>query len=97
MPLYTTRNGCINTATSFWFQAAVWVLLAVPVQLVAGDPGGRLAVLCIGGFAVSSVASFVFVPAPAGAGIREAIMVALLGTTMSPTTGLSIRSFHGSC
>jgi uncharacterized membrane protein YbhN (UPF0104 family) len=50
----------------------------------------RVAVVCIGAFAVSWIAGFVFVLAPAGAGVREAIMVALLGTTMSPATALTV-------
>jgi hypothetical protein len=45
----------------------------------------------LGAFAVSWIAGFVFVLAPAGAGVREAIMVALLGTTMSPATALIPR------
>jgi len=74
------------------YQGIGWVLLAVPVILVARDLGGtgaRLTVLCIAAFTVSWVAGFIFV-APAGAGVRETLMAALLSTTLQPAAALTV-------
>ena len=50
------------------YQAAGWLLFAVPLVLVArdlGSSGGRLAVLSVAAFTVSWVAGFLFVLARA--------------------------------
>jgi uncharacterized membrane protein YbhN (UPF0104 family) len=77
---------------SLW-QSAGWVLLAVPVILTSRDLGAdgpRLIAIGIGAFALSWVAGFLFVLAPAGAGVREVVMTALLSTAMSPASALTV-------
>ena len=62
-----------------------WVLLCVHVWLLEvrlGVSPGRAALLGIGGFAFAWTAGFLVVFAPAGAGIREAILVATLKTVL---------------
>lgn len=74
------------------YQGAGWLLFSVPVILVARDLGGsgaRLVVLCVAAFTVSWLAGFLFVLAPAGAGVRETLMVALLGTTLTAAPALT--------
>jgi hypothetical protein len=75
------------------YQSAGWLLFSVPVILVARDLGGsgaRLAVLCVAAFISSWLAGFLFVLAPAGAGVRETLMVALLGTTLTAAPALTV-------
>jgi glycosyltransferase 2 family protein len=62
-----------------------WVLLCAHVWLLAvrlGVSPGRAALLAIGGFAFAWTAGFLVVFAPAGAGIREVILVATLTTAL---------------
>ena len=62
-----------------------WVLLCAHVWLLAvrlGAPPGRAALLAIGGFAFAWTAGFLVVFAPAGAGVREVILVATLTTVL---------------
>jgi hypothetical protein len=74
-------------------QGAGWVLFAGPVVLISRDlgaSGGRLVILAIGAFAASWLAGFLFVLAPAGAGVRETVLVAVLATSMSSAVGLTV-------
>jgi uncharacterized membrane protein YbhN (UPF0104 family) len=59
-----------------------WVLYGAQIWLLAvrlGAPDGRTVLLAIGGFAFAWCVGFLIVFAPAGAGIREVLLVALLG------------------
>lgn len=79
--------------TAAAFQAVGIVLFSVPVVLLAhdlGGSGGRLVVLGIGAFALSWVIGFLFVVAPAGAGIRETLMVAILGASITSASALTV-------
>lgn len=75
-------------------QTVGWLLFAVPVFLVGrdlGDHSRRYLLLCIGAFAVAWVAGFVFVLAPAGAGVRETLLVAVLGASeLSAASALTV-------
>lgn len=65
-------------------QTVGWLLFAAPVFLVGhdlGDHSRRYLLLSIGAFAVAWVAGFVFVIAPAGAGVRETLLVTVLGAS----------------
>jgi hypothetical protein len=62
-----------------------WVLLCTHVWLLAvrlGAKPGQAALLAIGGFAFAWTAGFLVVFAPAGAGVREVILVATLKTVL---------------
>jgi uncharacterized membrane protein YbhN (UPF0104 family) len=62
-----------------------WVLLCTHVWLLAvrlGAKPGPAALLAIGGFAFAWTAGFLVVFAPAGAGVREVILVATLKTVL---------------
>jgi uncharacterized membrane protein YbhN (UPF0104 family) len=75
------------------YQGAGWLLFSVPVILVARDLGGsgaHLTVLCVAAFTVSWLAGFLFVLAPAGAGVRETLLVALLGSTLTAAPALTV-------
>jgi uncharacterized membrane protein YbhN (UPF0104 family) len=65
-------------------QSVAWLLFAMPVYLVGrdlGDDTRRYLLLSIGAFAVAWVAGFIFVLAPAGAGVRETLLVTLLSSS----------------
>jgi glycosyltransferase 2 family protein len=75
-----------------------WALLAwtfngfmtyVIVARFAGH-SASLFILCVGGFALSWVTGFLAVFSPAGAGVREAVMVAVLSTQTSTTVALTV-------
>ncbi|WP_342770092.1 hypothetical protein [Xylanimonas allomyrinae] len=59
-----------------------WVVAGVHVWLLATglglDATGRTLVMLVGGYALAWVAGFVVVFVPAGAGVREAVLLALL-------------------
>jgi glycosyltransferase 2 family protein len=55
-----------------------------------GGHGGEAALLAIGGYALAWVAGFLFVIAPAGAGIREAVLIAVLTTQLTTAAALTV-------
>lgn len=63
-----------------------WVLFGTQVWLLAvrlGAPEGRTLLLAIGGFAFAWSVGFLVVFAPAGAGIRDVLLIAILGTVLT--------------
>jgi uncharacterized membrane protein YbhN (UPF0104 family) len=78
--------------SSFW-QIVAWMLLAVPVILLSrdvGSPGARIIAVGAGAFALSWIAGFLIVVAPAGAGVREGVMTAILSVIISPASALTV-------
>jgi uncharacterized membrane protein YbhN (UPF0104 family) len=71
--------------TAFGWAVASWLLYGLQIWLLAarlGAPDGRGALLALGGFAFAWSAGFLVVFAPAGAGVREVVLVATLGTVV---------------
>lgn len=72
---------------------ASWLLLGlhllVLVQAV-GVHGSHAVAAAIGGFSLAACAGVLFIPAPAGAGIRDAVLIAALGASMGSTTALAL-------
>jgi uncharacterized membrane protein YbhN (UPF0104 family) len=74
-------------ATSLAWSFGSWIFYGLQIWLLAtrlGAPRGTGALLAIGGFALAWSAGFLAVFAPAGAGVREVVLVALL----SPVLGV---------
>jgi uncharacterized membrane protein YbhN (UPF0104 family) len=72
-------------ATALAWALASWVPYGLQVWLLAvrlGAPPGRAVVLSIGGFAFAWSVGFVAVFVPAGVGVREVLLVAVLGTML---------------
>jgi uncharacterized membrane protein YbhN (UPF0104 family) len=72
---------------SGWFVLS-WLALGLQVGiLAAGSVKGHaivpLLLLSVGGMALATTAGLLFVPAPAGAGIRDVVLALVLGTVMS--------------
>src|SRR5215470_9255822 len=64
-------------------------MIYVLMRQLAGHQQGTLLV-SVGAYALSWVVGFVAVFAPAGAGVREAVMVAVLSTRTTPATALTV-------
>lgn len=74
-------------AAAMGWALVSWVLLGIHVWLLAvrlGAPPGRGLVLAVGGFAFAWSAGFLAVVAPAGAGVRDALLV----LTLAPVLGV---------
>lgn len=72
--------------TAVAWALAGWLLAGVHVWLLATglglDATPRTALLLVGGYAVAWVAGFVMVFLPAGAGVREAVLITVLGASL---------------
>jgi glycosyltransferase 2 family protein len=85
-PLDQPLAGRAVTGALAWALVS-WCFFGLQIWLLAirlGAPHGRAALLSVGGFAFAWCAGFVVVFAPAGAGIREALLIA----TLSPMLGV---------
>jgi uncharacterized membrane protein YbhN (UPF0104 family) len=74
-------------ALASWFCNGL--MTYVLMRELAGDSRGTLLV-SVGGYALAWVAGFVAVFAPAGAGVREAVMVAVLSTRTTGAIALTV-------
>ena len=72
--------------TSWFFNGLMTYVL---MRQLSGDSRGTLLV-SVGGYALAWVVGFVAVFAPAGAGVREAIMVAVLSTHTTADVALTV-------
>jgi glycosyltransferase 2 family protein len=87
------RAIAISLAWSFvsWmcYGFQIWVLV-----IRVGAPAGKALPLAIGAFAFAWCAGFLVILAPAGAGVREVIMVAILGPVVGsgPATAIALVS-----
>jgi uncharacterized membrane protein YbhN (UPF0104 family) len=73
-------------ATALAWSFGTWVFYGLQIWLLAtrlGAPRGTGALLAIGGFAFAWSVGFVAVFAPAGAGVREVLLIALLGPVLN--------------
>lgn len=79
-------------------KAVAWALIGaagggISVWLLARDiahAGAGALPVCVGASTLAWAAGFLFVIAPAGAGVREAVLVAALSPIMSASAGLTI-------
>jgi uncharacterized membrane protein YbhN (UPF0104 family) len=79
--------------TACAWLSATWVLFGLHLWLLAnalGAPGLSGVTRCIGGFALAMAAGVIFVFAPSGAGVREALIVAALSPVMTTGQALGI-------
>jgi uncharacterized membrane protein YbhN (UPF0104 family) len=70
-----------------------WLGLGVHVYLLArpfGASGAQALLASLGGTALAVCAGILFVPAPAGAGIRDAVLVATLAPAIGTTNALAV-------
>lgn len=77
------------------FQLFSWLMLGLQCWALCVSLGGdplRSLVGAIGGFALAFTAGTVFVPAPAGAGVREAVLGFALTSTLTDSSSFSHAS-----
>jgi hypothetical protein len=87
-PLSARALGiCLGWSFASWicYGLQIWVLA---IQL--GAPAGRALPLAIGAFAFAWSAGFVVILAPAGVGVREAVMVAMLHPALTTGSALAV-------
>lgn len=83
-PLDQPLNGRAVAGALAW-AFATWICYGLQVWVLAvrlGAPVGTAALLGIGGFAFAWSVGFLVVFAPAGAGVREVLLVAMLGPVL---------------
>jgi uncharacterized membrane protein YbhN (UPF0104 family) len=79
-------------------RATGWALLSwlfFGLHLLAlvngvGVHGWHVAAASIGGFALAVSAGILFIPAPAGAGVRDAVLIAALGAVLGSGTAVAV-------
>jgi hypothetical protein len=79
--------GALAWAFVSWlfFGMQVWVL-----AIRLGAPDGKAALLAIGGFAFAWSVGFVVVILPAGAGVRDLLLIAMLGPVLSVPSATAV-------
>lgn len=80
-------------ATSLAWSFGSWIFYGLQIWLLAtrlGAPRGTAALLALGGFAFAWSVGFLAVFAPAGAGVREVVLVALLGPVIGVGAGTAV-------
>jgi uncharacterized membrane protein YbhN (UPF0104 family) len=91
-PLEQRLTGRV-IATSLAWSFGSWICYGLQIWLLAarlGAPRGAAALLGLGGFAFAWSAGFLAVFAPAGAGVREVLLVALLSPVMGVANATAV-------
>jgi hypothetical protein len=84
-PLDVRMSGSA-TSTAIGWAALSWVALGAHLAVLVaaiGTPSLGLLALCIGGMALAVSAGLLFLPAPAGAGMREVVLGFVLVTALT--------------
>jgi glycosyltransferase 2 family protein len=93
LPPLDQRISFIGLARTMAWAIAGWscngAMVYVLTRQITGDQHG-LVLVSMGSYALSWVAGFLAVFAPAGAGVREAVMVAILSSRMTSAAALSV-------
>ncbi len=90
MPRLSVDGRPVRLAVLWSFAA--WVGYGVQMWVLVeplGAPGASGAALALGSFALAWVCGFLFVIAPAGIGVREAVLVAVLGPVIGAGAALA--------
>ena len=94
--LETPLTGRVLAHALAWAFAA-WIFNGLQIWILAeklGAPAGRTALLALGGYAFAWCVGFVVIIDPAGAGIREVLLVAALSPVLGvgPATAVALVS-----
>jgi uncharacterized membrane protein YbhN (UPF0104 family) len=91
-PLGQRLAWSVTLRASCWALLS-WVLFGLHLYALTsglGVDGPRILIGAIGGFALAVSAGILFIPAPAGAGIRDVVLIASLGVSMTGARALGI-------
>ena len=87
---YPTYRGQLTSAA--WYSLG-WLLLGLHAWLLMlslGAPVAKSLPIAIGGFALAIVLGLIVLPAPAGAGIREVVIVLAFNSVLSSSEALAL-------
>ena len=87
--------GARAIGASLGWSFASWLCYGLHIWILlerVGAPAGRALPLSLGAFAFAWCAGFVVILTPAGAGVREAVLIAMLGTVL-PVAGATGAAF----
>jgi len=80
--------------TSFGWAVVMWGCFGVHIMLLAHDLGHsispELLLLSIGGYTLAWICGFLFIVAPAGGGVRELVLTALLAATLGHDAAFAV-------
>jgi hypothetical protein len=85
-PLGVAMSGAA-TARAIGWSLVSWVALGLHVAVLVaalGQPGWGVVALSVGGTSLAVTAGVLLVPVPAGAGLREVVLGAVLSTALAP-------------
>ena len=95
-PLDTPITGRVLAKALSW-QLTAWIFQGLQIWILAEKfhaPAGKTILIALGGYAFAWCVGFVAVFAPAGAGVREFLLIAALGPVIgtSPATAVTVVS-----
>ena len=95
-PLDTPVTGRVLARALAW-QFIAWIFQGLQIWILAekfNAPVGKTALIALGGYAFAWCVGFVIVLAPAGAGIRDVLLIAALGPVIGtgPATAVALVS-----
>jgi glycosyltransferase 2 family protein len=95
-PLDTPITGRVLAGALGW-QLMAWIFMGLQIWILAekfNAPIGKTALIALGGYAFAWCVGFVAVFAPAGAGVRDLILIAALGPVIGtgPATAVALVS-----
>jgi len=87
------RLACSAIVRAAGWAVLSWVLLGLHLYALTsglGVTGPRVLAETVGGFALAVCVGILFVPASAGAGIRDVVLIATLGVSMTGAQALGV-------
>ncbi len=87
---YPTYRGQLTAAC--WYSLG-WIFLGLHAWLLMvslGAPVAQSLPIAVGGFALAFVLGLIFIPAPAGAGIREVVIVLAFNSVLTSSEALAV-------
>ncbi|MGX7680712.1 lysylphosphatidylglycerol synthase domain-containing protein [Jatrophihabitans sp. DSM 45814] len=81
------------TGQAMMWSIVTWVFFGLHLTVLAaavGEPSAGLLALCIGGMGLAVSAGVLFLPSPAGAGMREVVLGYVLGAVLSTGQVLAV-------
>lgn len=95
-PLEAPVSGRTIAVAAAW-QAMAWLFQCLQIWILAekfGTPMGRLVLIALGGWTFAWCVGFIFIPAPAGAGPRDLLLVVALKPVigLGPATAVMLVS-----
>src|SRR5712691_5075550 len=91
-PLEAPLTGRTLIAALLW-ALGTWICYGLQIWILAtslGAPAGKTALIAVGGFAFAWSVGFLVIFAPAGAGVRDVLLLLLLGQVLSTARATAV-------